>query len=421
MDQDQRLSTLVFKASNLRDYLMHVQGANSAPLAQALRPFDRTDEYATISDKDVLALRNAFEQAYDELCLRIDTYTIGEVLVGQSPVERGTPIMSSLLLCFAGLLLVAAVFNFTYWANRATVAVAEAQEFLAFDHASEIARLIEMKIYFDTVVADNDSNNLEPQLMYLEGISTLQQHYSREAELVSRMHVLWEEARAYRAPGEYVNRWVCEKTADRAFMRTVVSAVFVCPAVTENAVEAQLSPQPALSGGEGDDDVLVDAEKAASVFDQRFMMVKSAQFDTMRTANRSAVSFYQDTLDAVNVRIKDLRDGLNTIHLWALPIFYGMLGSVVYCMWRVLNPSVAALGFFYSFMRTIFAGLAAMTLSMLLVPSNILTAGVELNRPLIYLLSFVFGYSVEVFINTLNMFNTYFLANLTTRGRKDAK
>ena len=62
-----------------------------------------------------------------------------------------------------------------------------------------------------------------------------------------------------------------------------------------------------------------------------------------------------------------------------------------------------------------------MTLSMLLVPSNILTAGVELNRPLIYLLSFVFGYSVEVFINTLNLFNTYFLANLTVRPRKDAK
>ena len=169
------------------------------------------------------------------------------------------------------------------------------------------------------------------------------------------------------------------------------------------------------------DQKTLEALTAVSVFDERFTAVKNAQFETMERANRRADGFFQDTLDAVAVRIKDLREWLNTIHLWALPILYGMLGSVVYCMWRVLNPSVAPLGFFYSFMRTIFAGLAAMTLSMLLVPSNILTAGVELNRPLIYLLSFVFGYSVEVFINTLNLFNTYFLANLTVRPRKDAK
>lgn len=417
MDQAQRLSTLVFKAENLRDYLMHVQGEDSGPLAQALRAFDRSDDYSTVSDEEVLTLRSTFQKAYDRLCLRIDTYTIGEVLIGKSPVERGTPVLGSLLLTFAGLLLVAAVFNFTYWANRATVAVAEAQEFLAFDHATEIARLIEMKIYFDNVEGQNSSDNLEPQLMYLEGISALQQHYSREAELVSRMHNLWEEARVYRTPGQIMNRWICERSENRALLRAVVSPFASC----EDGVQAAAPPRkPVLSGAAGTDKMLED-EKAASLFDERFQMVKAAQFDTMKTANRRAISYYQDTLDAVNVRIKDLREGLNTVHLWALPIFYGMLGSIVYCMWRVLNPSVSSLGFFYSFMRTMFAGLAAMTLSMLLVPSNILTAGVELNRPLIYLLSFVFGYSVEVFINTLNMLNTYFLANLTTRSRNEAK
>jgi len=139
----------------------------------------------------------------------------------------------------------------------------------------------------------------------------------------------------------------------------------------------------------------------------------------MEKANRVADSLYLDSLHAVRLRMQELREALNAVHLWALPIIYGFLGSIVYCMWRVLHPNIAALGFFYSFMRTIFAGLAALTLSMLLVPSNILTAGVELNRPLIYLLSFIFGYSVEVFINTLNLLNSYFLSNLTTRPRTD--
>ncbi|MEO9574846.1 MAG: hypothetical protein ABJ320_18915 [Lentilitoribacter sp.] len=464
MDQKQRLTTLVYEASNLRDYLMHVQGEDSGDLAQALSLFDRSDDFSAIADADVLALRDAFQTAYDRLCLRIDTYTIGEVLHGKSPVGRGTPILTSLLLCLAGFLLVAAVFNFTYWANRASVAVAEAQEFLEFDHSSEIARLVEMKILFDKVASDVGTDNLEPQLMYLEGISTLQQHYSRETELMSRMHGLWDEARVYRAPGEFLTNWVCSKAGDSGVLNVAIDSVFGCPekaviqqpsneeAQVSNAEGTQLSRSEnsqapttdvdqltgdeltQLARSEGtqgwdlggvvgmvDTQETFDAILTPSVFDKRFTAVKNAQFETMERANRRAVSFYQDTLDAVSVRIKDLREWLNTIHLWALPILYGMLGSVVYCMWRVLNPSVAPLGFFYSFMRTIFAGLAAMTLSMLLVPSNILTAGVELNRPLIYLLSFVFGYSVEVFINTLNLFNTYFLANLTVRPRKDAK
>ncbi len=452
MDQEQRLSTLVYKASNLRDYLMHVQGEDSAELAHALSVFDRSDDFSAISDDDILHLRKAFQKAYDRLCLRIDSYTIGEVMIGKSPVERGTPILTSLLLCLAGLLLVTSVFNFTYWSNRATVAMADAQEFLAFDHSNEIAQLVEMKILFDKVVSEEGSDNLEPQLMYLEGISNLQQHYSRERELIERIQGLWSEAQVYRAPGQFVSNWSCARAANTVVIKATLDPIFRCSekeaaraaaaakaaqreeelkkakeeADAKAAAEAAAEAALIAAGNAEVQDSATDAEtmqaiKVASVFDNRFTAVKNAQVETMKTANRTALNIYQDTLDAMGVRIKDLREWLNTIHLWALPILYGMLGSIVYCMWRVLNPSVAPLGFFYSFMRTIFAGLAAMTLSMLLVPSNILTAGVELNRPLIYLLSFVFGYSVEVFINTLNMFNTYFLANLTTRERQDAK
>ncbi|MEO1306862.1 MAG: hypothetical protein AAFV38_02755, partial [Pseudomonadota bacterium] len=121
----------------------------------------------------------------------------------------------------------------------------------------------------------------------------------------------------------------------------------------------------------------------------------------------------------VGSMIQTLRELLNVVQLWALPIIYGSLGSIVYCMWRVLNPNIAPYGFLYSLMRTAFAGLAALTLSMLLAPSNVLTIGVDLNRPLIYLLSFIFGYSVEAFVSTLNLLNSYVTTNLTPTKRRE--
>lgn len=41
-----------------------------------------------------------------------------------------------------------------------------------------------------------------------------------------------------------------------------------------------------------------------------------------------------------------------------------------------------------------------------------------LNRPVIYLLSFIFGYSIEAFVSTLNILNTYLSSNLTPKPRR---
>jgi len=56
-------------------------------------------------------------------------------------------------------------------------------------------------------------------------------------------------------------------------------------------------------------------------------------------------------------------------------------------------------------MRMIFAGLAAMTLSMIVIPSNIVNVDKSVQMPILYLLSFIFGYSIEGFIRLLNRLN----------------
>jgi hypothetical protein len=85
----------------------------------------------------------------------------------------------------------------------------------------------------------------------------------------------------------------------------------------------------------------------------------------------------------------------------------------------VLNPSTVALGALYTIMRTAFAGLAALTLSMLFIPSNALVLGAQPSQPLIYLFAFIFGYSIEAFVNTLNNLNAYLSSSLAPRKRKE--
>lgn len=456
MTSNESLTRLVRQSSNLRDYLLHVDGEDSSVLGDALRPFElRGTEAPPPTAEDINALSKAFQKSHDSVIGRIDPYTLGEVLKGRLPENRRTPFWATLFLTVGGFFLVFSAFNFTYWANRATVAVSEAQDFIEFDHFPRLARLVEMKYYFDRIEDETNSGDLEPQLLYLEGIAALQRHYQTERSLPETMDELLFEAEPYRRPFVTLYDSMCSLSDGNGVLAATTRQALGCPEIDNEQsfeeFEAALGQQFSTSGegaepGDTDDKLALDGSPSEStptqtsadqgssaiasnnelrteatgkisVFDRQYEVVSELQYATMEKANRAAGGYYQDSLHVVRKRMQELREWLNAVHLWALPIIYGALGSIVYCLWRVLHPTVSPLGFLYTVTRTVFAALAALTLSMLLVPSNILTAGVEMNRPLVYLLSFVFGYSVEVFINTLNMINSYFLQNLTTRPR----
>lgn len=442
MQPPERLNILVTEASNLRDYLLHVQGHDGEILGAALRPFERDGSDAPPTDKEISALRAAFQKSHDGIVRHIDSYTVNEVLRGRSPIRHRTPLATSIALTFVGALLVAMAFQYTYWSNQAAAVLVRADNFVQFDHFPRLSKLIELKHYFEQVEQNANTKDLEPQLLYLEGLSSLQRHYLEEATLPGAMTGLLAEENAVMGIWLAIQDRACpqpefddtevEQETGTTF-GTVVAKLLNCPTMDDLFFEEFLEPDPSaepddeLSAGLGDeflddaDDKIGDTEAQEeivySAFEQRRKFVDNLRLITMEEAKRDVVGFYEDTQHYVQGLSQQLRERLKTVHLWILPIIYGALGSIVYCMWRVLNPNVAPLGIIYSFMRTIFAGLAALTLSMLLVPSNILTAGVELNRPLIYLLSFIFGYSVEVFINTLNLLNTYFLQNITSRPK----
>lgn len=407
MPNSDSLEKLVREAGRLRDHLLRVEGQDSVALGVALQAFDRAENIEAVSDENIRLLSEAFQTAYDSALKSVDGYTLNEVLEGRSPHTYRASIWGSFSLTAIGVLLVVTALYFSNWASRATFAISEADSFAEFDHFNSIMQLIELESYFDQVGGGAESSNLEPQLVYLEGLARLKAHYYEEATLPGKMNLLIDEVNPFRKHFVRMRSTFCraENTTDLPLLIRMMGPTFNCNRST-----------PVFAQNEGIRQKL--NERTESLFRAKIGEITELQKSTMQIAGRLPLNEYVSSLYTVEFRKQTLTEWLNVVYLWALPIIYGALGSIVYCMWRVLNPNLSAVGGLYAVMRTSFAGLAALTLSMLLVPSNILTIGIDLNRPLIYLLAFVFGYSIEAFVSTLNILNTYLSTNLTPKPRR---
>lgn len=407
MPRNGSLERLVSQAGFLRDHLLRVEGQDSSALGIALQPFERPGDTADPTDAEIATLARAFQDAHDKALSAVDGYTLNEVLKGRSPHRYRSSILGSFSLTALGVLLVMSAFYFSNWASRATFAISEAEAFVEFDHFNSIMKLIELESYFEEIEPSVVNSDMEPQLVYLEGLTSLKAHYHQEALLPGKMSQLIEEVNPI---SQRSKRWWVDycRAPDKAelpvFLRTI-GLLFSCPNGNRQ-MGAGLTRSIAI------------AEPETRAFRLRIDEINQLQRDTMEIAGRRPLNEYISSFYKVQTQMQTLTEWLNVVYLWALPIIYGALGSIVYCMWRVLNPNLAAVGGLYAVMRTAFAGLAALTLSMLLVPSNILTIGADMNRPLVYLLSFVFGYSIEAFVSTLNTLNTYLSQSLTPKPRR---
>lgn len=408
------LNKLVEEGRNLRDHLLRLEGQDGIPLTNALSPFDRMDDYAHASDKEIEKLSLAFQSAFDLAQKVIDERTLNNILTGHSPHlgiknrrERLRIFTSNFTLAILAFFLVVTAFHYSYWANRTIFTIAEAEEFVAFNHFGHINKLVELENYFEQNNTEPSIVDLEPQLIYLEEFAVLEAHYHSEVTLPSRMLALKTD---FNPAGEAVRKTrihLCQRYGpkDGEEMTFTQRVLLGCapPPVQAKRQDTTIEDPIVIKDG---------------IFRQTLAEVANLQTVTMTEAGRVPRNGYVQSRYKVVSFSQDLRERLNIVHLWALPIIYGALGSVVFSIWCLLNPNVSGLGLFHSLIRMIFAGLAALTFSMLLVPSNILAVGVDLNRPLIYLLSFIFGYSIEAFVNTLNLLNTYFANNIAARKKQ---
>jgi len=428
------LQTLVFEARNLRDFVRRVDVADSAIITDALHPFDDTIALAEVKKADVMALENAFQGLLALAKDVVDDRTLSDVLAGYSPhktakeLGRRVPqVLTNGCLAFVAFLLVVTAFHYSYWANRANFALQEAEAFSSFDHFGHMMKLVELRTYFEKSGSGNGSIDLEPQLVFLEEFSALESHYHAESTLPVRMSALNQEFNPIGQKLEDYSYNSCSRmlAADQSqdnWRYTLLG----CERYELKLADLNPNPIRTTVGWQDIFDKLTEgadyvAQEKPSGFVLTLAEVQAAERETMSAAGRATGGQYVASRASVVGLMQDLREKLNIVHLWALPIIYGALGSAVYSIWRILSPNVSGIGFFQSVMRMIFAGLAALTFSMLLVPSNVLSFGAELNRPVIYLIAFVFGYSIEAFVNTLNTLNSFFSSNLSARKTKDVK
>jgi hypothetical protein len=323
-------------------------------------------------------------------------------------------------LALLGVVLVAFAFHFSYWANRTTFVLAEAERWETFDHFSEVMQLVELENFFEKSVRDDVDPDLEPLLLYLQGVSTLRAHYSIEASLPQRMREQQISLDPLAGMADRAKRRYCPRLAGDGWLRTILD----CPdTLRPDAIKAQMVGL-ASSQVTASIDALVAVAPAppARKFQSMLEKVSTLREETMQTAGRSPQlsSDYAQSRQSMRTSSSELSSKLDIVHRWLLPIIYGAMGSVVYCIWRILNASHATLGFYYTVLRTAFAGLAALTLSMLLIPSDTLTLGVEASRPVIYLVAFIFGYSIEAFVSTLNNLNRAMVNSLSPKERPGA-
>lgn len=426
---DGSLDKLIHEARYLRDHLLRLEGHDSLPLARALLPFDNLNDDEKASDDDINGLREAFQTAYDLTLQRVDSRTLDYILAGQSPHTHRDSMVASVGLVLIGIMLVIGAFHYTYWSNRASLVSDQAEQFIAFDHFGQMMKVVELQNYFSKIDGDlsggdvSANPDLEPQLVYLEELAALKAQYHHEATLPARMYELRESFNPVGIVVDRMQRRFCRP--DRAEDLPLISAVLSCPNFTpasgQPSRQLTAGTVPNVSANNAGNIQVTQAATAPPSYPS-FVLglgeVDRLEQETMKAAGRRLLNEYAASQRVVEGLQQEMREKLNIVHFWALPILYGALGSIVYCMWRVLNPNVSGLGFIHPVMRTFFAGLAALTFSMLLVPSNILTVGVDMNRPLIYLLSFVFGYSIEAFVNTLNVLNNYVATNIAVRGKK---
>lgn len=99
---------------------------------------------------------------------------------------------------------------------------------------------------------------------------------------------------------------------------------------------------------------------------------------------------------------EQLKDKIAKANRFYLPMIYGALGAALFCLVRVLTPSLSDLGPARAFLRVLFGAFAAMTLSMLFIPANVFTINAQSNPTVIFLACFLFGYSFDAVLASLH-------------------
>ena len=197
---------------------------------------------------------------------------------------------------------------------------------------------------------------------------------------------------------------------------------------TQEAIEAAAAARPTPTSPENTDVMEVGDDKGQLLQDVGFLSIaltaNDGFVDTVRLiAERTGRNYKLRQGDHVQSRIElfriaeELKDKIAKANRFYLPMIYGSLGAALFCLVRVLTPSLSDLGPGRAFLRVLFGAFAAMTLSMLFIPANVFSINSQSNTTMIFLACFLFGYSFDAVLASLHRLEAWLHGRVkTTEG-----
>ena len=457
---DAGFALVLEQARELRDFLLRSRSRRNGELITALLAFE-SDAGTPPKPADRDRLYSAFQAAHAEAAGLTDRQTLSQVLAGRSPHRRAgwRQFAGTVLLMLLGLYLASITLAYSNWASRANVILADMDEFKAFDHSASVLRLVDMEGFFEETVADPQRVAAEPILSFKKELDELAEYYRLESRLLEGMVGLVTEDQPVALLPKRTANVACDlagwtgprpplpdgpaavaatrvaeldggaAVAVEAGAGPARSAPFrvrllsrICPplplppAAPSGSFEAAAPTAPAGASGQGVSPAAAGGSPGASDGFVAYNLGGSRLIDFFLTEFPKAVKstgrdpMQRESVTESSIRLTEIaarvRNRLAIVQNWWLPALYGSLGAFAFCMWRVLDPQVTRFSIAEVLPRIVFGAFAGLTLTMLFVPSNVMALDPTAGRPLIYLTAFVFGYSVESFVATLNNLNS---------------
>ena len=129
------------------------------------------------------------------------------------------------------------------------------------------------------------------------------------------------------------------------------------------------------------------------------------EFSSQLRISRGEGMFTGKGPGANDILAQKLRSKMTIVTHWWLPVLNGALGAVIFCLTKMIKDKSVAPRLGEVLLRMVFGGFAGIVVSTLLLPSGVPMGPYVDSAPGVSLLAFIFGFSLDSFIQLLERLN----------------
>jgi hypothetical protein len=407
-------------ARRLAEYVTLSGNEVGDELIKALEPFESPGE---VSPTHIMRLRRAMRQ----VCNSLDRATVIAVLGGNSPLKAsvGAKIkrlsFSGWITVLIGIVSIGLVVYLTHWETRGRQLLNNYSRYESFDYQNKMWNLVSRAYELQDQLSDQPLPDISSASVreYAALVSEFRVFFTEEFRLINESRdMILESARLFSVfnpanwrswmsdvSGELYARWVGGDQPTAA-----------PPIVQDNEVEAQIQQLwvaiEDLKLNAFQDEPVVPTEQVPQTEElrasQHFHEIENTIDAISSTMGRQVTATaYEVNRVTFSTYKRTIESNIMIANRVLLPVLYGVLGAFLFNIVRYLSVDLANPSFIESFLRIVFAAFAAITVSMLLIPSQIVDVGAANNPTIVYLFCFLFGYSINAFIRLLERLESF--------------